>query len=202
VEYKAMALGWVATVVAPHDKLLACSLIDQALAIFSDPKMQIYTGYGGRASKAAFLAVQAKQIGYPDIESVVYRVLACRTTKKNAHSPVAVLESHVAMASMLALVDPQTAKGILQSIEPQSEAIGSGMSGVGQDDWLKAWMLVDPRRGAELFDRELAAMKGNPGDSSRLYRLAEAVEVLAVPLPEKLRYLSHSSDFRSPEEDP
>jgi protocatechuate 3,4-dioxygenase beta subunit len=202
LEKKAMALGWVAGLVAPRDQPLACSLIDQGLAILTAPQEREYSGsYGGRAAKAAFLAVLANQIGYPDMQSVIYRVLAARPTTKNEYSPARVVESHVIVAAFLALVDPQVARDILETIEPQSEAIGSGISGVGQDAWVKAWLLVDPQRGEELFDRDLSEIKDGSDASSRIYRLVEAADLLAAPSNEKPQYIMRSSEFRPPKEE-
>ena len=76
------------------------------------------------ASLAAFIATQAKEVGYPDLPSIVYRVLASRATGQEAHSPMAVLESNVAMAAILALVDLETAREVLQSLDSRSEGIG------------------------------------------------------------------------------
>jgi len=201
LDQKVLALGWVAAAVAPRDKPLACSLIDQGLAMLLAPTERVpySSSYGGRAAKAAFLAALANEIGYADMESVIFRVLACRATTKNEYSPTRVLESNLIVAGFLALVDPQVARDILQSIEPQSEAIGSGMSGVGRDAWLRTWLLVDPKRGEVLFDRELTEMKSKSGTESRFYTLVAAAPLLTAPLADKLLYIGRSSDFRRPD---
>ena len=121
-----MALGWVAVAVAPRDKSLACSLIDRAFAILMAPDKPGPTlgDDGGWPAQAAFLAVQAKRIGYPDMESVIHRVLACRPTRKHAiaqASDIESLESKVFMAAFLGLVDPQAARDMLDSIEPNAK---------------------------------------------------------------------------------
>ena len=125
-----MALGWVAVAVAPRDKPLACSLIDRAFAILMAPDTAESSPgtYGGWPARAAFLAVQAQRIGYPDMESVVYRVLACRPTRRTGllASDMESWNRRSFMAAFLGLVDPQAARDILDSIEPQRQAIGSG----------------------------------------------------------------------------
>ena len=61
------------------------------------------------------------------------------------------------MGLFLGLIDREIAKQILQAIEPQSECIGSGYSGISRGEWFKAWALVDPQHTLELLDQELAA---------------------------------------------
>ena len=63
-------------------------------------------------------------------------------------------------------------------------------------------MLVDPRRGEELFDRAMAKMKEPSDTNSRLYQqLVEVIDVLAVAPKDKLKYISRSSEFVSPDEE-
>ena len=135
--------------------------MDRAFAIYLKPSQRPYGGnYGGREGQAALLAVQAQQIGYPDMTSVVYRTLAMRPVAgMDDFSPLRAQESCVVMATLLALVDAPAARQMLQTIEPGSDAIGSGSSGVGRDNWFKAWALVNPQHAADLAEKELAAAK-------------------------------------------
>ncbi|MGD0518901.1 MAG: carboxypeptidase regulatory-like domain-containing protein [Thermoguttaceae bacterium] len=199
---KAMAFGWLAKAVAPSDPKLAHSLIDRAFAIYQQPAGYFYGGRGGRSAQAAATAVLANQIGYPDMESIVYRVLATRPTTKGGESPAAVQESCVVMAMYLALVDPQTAKQVLQSIEPTSDNIGSGYSGVGRDQWLKAWALVDPQHAVELTERELASAKNN-NEKQRAENAVYTMVDLWFSLPgERLKNMSQNNrEILPPEEE-
>jgi hypothetical protein len=156
---KAAAFGWLATAIAAKDPKLAHRLIDRAFTIELHPSDPTQYLAGERAALPALLSVHARMAGYPDMESVICRVLATRVTMKNTWSPVAVQESSVASALFLALVDRPLAKEMLQAVEPNSEAIGSGCCGIGIRDWLKAWALVDPPHTVELVERQLAAAK-------------------------------------------
>ena len=158
---KAAAFGWLATVIAPKNSALAQSLIDRAYAIYLHPSDQSRDVFGGRAAQPALLAYQANTIGYPDMESAICRVLAMRPTTKDAWSPAAVNESSVMMAMFLALVDRPLAKQMLQAIEPASASLGSGGSGVGSRDWLRAWALVDPPHAVELFPARIGRRQGS-----------------------------------------
>ena len=78
---KAEAFSWVAVAVAPKDKKLAYSLIDRSLAIYVDEpeKLRSSSNFGAPSVFAARVAGLAHEIGYPDMDSVIARVLALRT---------------------------------------------------------------------------------------------------------------------------
>lgn len=189
---RAQSLGWVAVALASRDQMRAWGLIDQALDPLVGPhKRPSHLGnYGGRVSQAAVLAVLASQIDYPDMESMIHRVLASRSTTKGEYSPTRVVESNVAMAMLLALVDPETARGVLASIEPHGKAIGSGGSGIGQRELLIAWALADPRQVPVRVERELAAAKNKPDWDMYRSGLLHMPEILTVPPPERLKYVA------------
>jgi protocatechuate 3,4-dioxygenase beta subunit len=190
-DQKALAFGYLATVIAPRDRALACSLVDRAFAIYLKPSEDSSGNYGGREGQAAMLAAQAQQIGYPDMTSVVYRALATRPVpNKNDWSPVRVQESSVVMAMFLSLVDPAVARGMLQGLESSSEAIGSGSSGVGQDEWLRAWALADPCHAVELVEKAWTAAKDAQAKQSLEYRMREMVEMLLSAPAKRLKYIS------------
>jgi protocatechuate 3,4-dioxygenase beta subunit len=197
---KAKAFGWLATAIAPSDPKLAHSLIDRAFAIYQQPAY-FYSGYGGRSAQAAATAVLANQIGYPDMESIVYRVLATRPTTKDAYSPAAAQESCVVMAKYLALIDPQTAKQVLQAIEPTSDNIGSGFSGVGRDEWLMAWALADPLHAVELMEKELASAKDNNENQRAEDAVYEMVELWFSLPGERLKNIARRYPETLPPED-
>ena len=75
---KAEAFGWLAVAVAARDKPFAYSLIDRSLSMYMNGSGELsgFSGYGGRSVMAAQVASQAEAIGYPDRNSLVYRVLA------------------------------------------------------------------------------------------------------------------------------
>ncbi len=178
---KADAFGWLAVSIAPTDKKLAWSLIDRSMSIYqNDPEASRgWSNYGGASVMAARIYGQARAIGYPDLDSLGYRVLAMRTTNQY-DSPTRVLESMVATAMVLALSNPVTAKQILEGIETDESVIGTGFSSVRREHLFLAWALADPKHAAELFDKELVALNANPDTSLQHSGLAEMAEILTV----------------------
>ncbi len=191
-QFQASTLGWVDEAIGPNDRALGCSLIDRAFDVLmaADEEQFWSDAYGGCPTAAGFLAMQAQQIGYLDMQSVVNRALACRPSKQQ--SPASI-ESRVTVAAFLALVDPQTARGILDRIETPGE-------GHGHNAWLQAWLLVDAARGEALFDRALAAIESKPNTDSDFYGLVEAATVLAAPLSHKAEYIAPYMHYCRPDE--
>ncbi len=187
---KAAAFGWLATRIAAKDPKLAHKLIDRAYAIrfhLSDPTQYLA---GERAALPALLAVHAKLAGYPDMQSVIDRVLATRLTTKNTWNPMAVEESNVATAVYLALVDRPLAREMLQAVEPDCDALGAGCCGIGVSEWIKAWALVDPSHTADLVERQFAAAKDENAKRSAWYAAREAVELWSVDPGEVLKTIA------------
>jgi hypothetical protein len=118
----------MAVAVAPRDKQRAWSLIDRSMAAFAAPAAERrgYLGYGGYPAQAALLAVHAQRVEYPDLERLVWQVLALRPTNQQDDSPARVVESQVVMALFLALVDPDIARQMLEDLQPRSELVGAG----------------------------------------------------------------------------
>jgi len=201
-ETKAQMLRWMAAGTAPRDKAEAWKMVDMAFELYLGPYWEHDYSDNRRATQAAALAVVAQQIGYPDMESIVSRVIATRVTTKHASSPAAVVDSAVAMAMLLALVDPEAARQVLTPLDPQSDSVGSGFSGVGHDAWLKAWAVADPKYAMELADRELARAKDRrDGDLSRS-GLFEMVELWTLPADERFRRLAqHLHNLAFPDEE-
>jgi hypothetical protein len=173
---KVASFGWLASVIAAKDFELANSLIDRAFAMYLHPVDRSVYVRDGVAGQAAMLAFHAKTAGYPDMESVIYRVLAIRPTTNDAASPVEAKESSAVMAAFLSFVDRPLAKQMLQAIEPTSDTLGSADTGFQRRDWLRAWALVDPPHAVELFERELAAAKDENSKRSAWYAGLEMVE--------------------------
>jgi hypothetical protein len=187
---KAEALAWVAVAVAPRDKMLAYTLIDRSLAIYVDEpnELRSWSNYGAPSVFAARVAGQAREIGYPDMESVVARVLAVRQIDRY-ESPARATESQVATAMVLALTDPATARQLLLPLEPRKNLIGSGYSSIRRSFWLQAWALADLTHAVELFDRELAALKQDGTTDLYDNGVVGMIELLTTPPEERARYL-------------
>ncbi len=205
---KATAMGRLAVAVAPRDKSLACALIDRAFAILlaSEEPPSSSEVWGSWPAGAGFVALQAGQIGYPDMESVAARVLARRPSKKHGPgvqdaSDIQALQSEIIMATFFALVDRQAAQEVLHSVEAQSGALRPEADPALRWAWLKAWALVEPKRGQALFDEAATSIKGGPADDSQFYDLVGVADLLAAPPSEKARHIAEDPQYRSLEEE-
>ncbi len=146
----------------------------------------------------AFLAPLAGQIGYPDMQSMVWRVLACRPT-----TPYLVTSS-VNMAEVLALVDPEAAAELLRSAERWSELSGSQPRlWIDYDHTSVAWALADLTRAEEVFQRELEKVKKTDPSRRNISQggLLPMVDMLATPPSERLRKITSRYYGRSEEDD-
>lgn len=188
--YQAEGLSHVAVLVAPRDRKLARLLIDRSFALYLDDTgaFRSWSNYGGNSVFAAWTAGQAQVVGYPDMASVVARVLACRPTEQDGHSPAHKLETLVRMAKVLALVDPAAARQLLDGVTLRSNLLGTGYSGFESQDWLMARCLADPERAPALVDEAIAKLKRQKGErdfyGSGLMQLAE---VLTAPPDQRVR---------------
>jgi hypothetical protein len=185
-EMKAEALAWVAVAVA--DKKLAWSLIDRSMAALRDAASAGRRRSDRYSVTAARVVGQAREVGYPDLESLVYQVLSLRPTTQD-DSPARVAEALVDTALVLALADPATAKQILQGVEARGGPVGAGTGSFRKGHWLMAWALADPAHAAALFDGELAALRANPKARLEHSGLVELAEILTVPPPDRARHL-------------
>ncbi len=112
---RAEGYAWLAIAVAPRDRTRAFALIDRALASPLDhpetyePQLVL----GGAMISAAHMAAAARFIGYPDMESVMMRVMATRVNpfRVFSHDPVTEIQSGIKGAVRVALIDPGAARG-------------------------------------------------------------------------------------------
>ena len=190
-KYHAQAFGRLAVEIAPLDASLAFSLIDRSLALYLDEPdlFGSWRNWGGRNAFAARVAIQAARIDYPDMRSVVQRVLATRSTKQELRSPASLLESRVSAALFLGFVDPTVAKRMLQGVEPQSRSLGSIPGSTRRKQWYQAWALVDAPHAAELFERELAAGRRRPKFDLHSSGLLALINLLTMPPEERETHL-------------
>ena len=121
-ELQAAAFGWLAVALAPRDRARAFGLIDRALAMMIDHRDRM-----GRPDDemavAARIAICARRIGYPDMESVIMRVMATRSAGDSRVDGHSLLRFGTQAAVALALIDPETARTVLEQIEARSASI-------------------------------------------------------------------------------
>jgi hypothetical protein len=191
---RAEAFGWLAVAVAKKDKPRAFTLIDRAMSLPVDhpEAFQSWVYYGSGTASAGLIATCARQIGYPDMESVVMRVLASRPTGRAAFDDPAMLNQSAAIgAAVLTLTDPGAAHDLLRQIELQSGLSPTDLSKMVGRHWLQAWALADLKHAETLFQADLALLASQVDKELDLQMtgLYKMVEVLAVPLHRREAYL-------------
>jgi hypothetical protein len=159
--WQAEAYGWLAVALAPRDRARANSLIDRALAmmIFQPDWAGRSAWSGGEMAGAAHVALCARRIGYPDMESVVMRVIASRPTGgRNASAERTSLARAIAVSTVsLALVDPEAARTVLDRLESRA-GFDLAAEWSTREPWLIAWALVDLEKARAVFESALASL--------------------------------------------
>jgi protocatechuate 3,4-dioxygenase beta subunit len=159
--WQAEAYGWLAVALAPRDRARANSLIDRALdmMIFQRDWAGRSAWSGGEMAGAAHVALCARRIGYPDMESVVMRVLAARPTAgRNASTERTRLGRAIAVSTVsLALVDPKAARTVLEQLEARG-GFDLAAEWSTREPWLIAWSLVDLQKARAVFESGLASL--------------------------------------------
>jgi hypothetical protein len=183
---QAEAFGWLAVAVARRDRARAFALIDRGLAIPIDKPepFQSWVYFGAAMAPAVHIAACARQVGYPDMESVIMRVMTTRPSDSGRgafHDPAMQIQSAAFAAVPLALVDPGAARVMLQQIEERSGLDAAALSKIVRDRWLTAWALVDLKKAEALFEAELAALEGAKELNLQSTGFFKMVELLATP---------------------
>jgi hypothetical protein len=178
---RAEAFGWLAVAMAPRDRARAWALIDRALAIPIDrpEPFQSWTYFGAALASTARIAACAKQIGYPDMDSVIMRVMTTRPG--GSQDPAMQILSATIAAVPMALVDPGAARTVLQQIEQRSGLDPVALAKVAGQEWLRAWALVDLEKAQSLFEAELSALESTKDPNLQSTGFFKMVEVLAAP---------------------
>ena len=185
--WQAEAFAWLAVALAPRDRERAFALVDRALAILIDDSATSATSTKSADEiflAAAHVAARAQQIGYPDMDSVIMRVMAARPTAA-VSGPGREIRLSILATVSLALVDPAAAEVALKQLE---ERLGSGASDPAKlhytrGPWFTAWSLVDLKKAAPLFEVELTDLEQNENanPATLLRNFVTTVELLATP---------------------
>ena len=190
-QYQAAAFGWLAVALAPRDRARAFALIDRALAMTIEHS-------GGRESEedmavAARIALCARRIGYPDMESVVMRVMATRSFVDSPSERNRLVQPATQAALALALIDPDAARTVLEETEARSELDATKDWNI-REQWLMAWSLVDLKRAEALVQAGLTELDGAKDMNLGGTGIFQLVELLLKPLDRREDVLGeHSS---------
>ena len=181
---RAQALGRLAVEVAKTDQSKAWKMIDDAMAIYrgNSDVARSWVNYGGAGPFVAAIAYQAKSIGYPDMEGVVWQVVAaCRANGVKGQQR---MSATIATARLLALVDKLAARDLLGSIAGGTDQIpGENGSLFLYGQWLQAWLVIHFGKGTGLIREELEDLK-EAGKEDPLRRGYGDVFGLLVAAPE------------------
>jgi hypothetical protein len=181
---KAEAYGWLAAAVAPKDRQTAWSLVDKSISLFEKnaQEMRGWNSSGGRGAYAARVVTQANAIGYPDMRSLIDRVLAMRPLAEEVSSPHELQKATVIMAKLLALVDPETARHLLETVAPRIDQYTDfDYSGVVARDWYQAWALANLAQSVSYWQGQLEAVRTNPDFKLDQNSLDATLELLTTP---------------------
>jgi hypothetical protein len=150
---------------------------------------------GGEMAGAAHVAACARQIGYPDMESVIVRVMAARPSdSRNASSDRAVLMRALTVSTVpLALLDPGAARTVLEQVEARGGLDPVSLRNV-REPWLTAWALVDLKKAEALFNARLTALEGAKEVDLWNAGFYPMVELLTAPPHRREEVLSNSSN--------
>jgi protocatechuate 3,4-dioxygenase beta subunit len=188
--YRFLGMIQLAVLFAPTDRPRAVKTIDAAFdALEADAEgHRSWGSSGGRAGLAAVAAVRAKEIGHPDVASLVARTLALRPTGPDAWSPEDRNDQLVNIAAALALVDPAAARHVLAGVAPPDEFVKRALT--HRRDWLFALALADPERAVGLADKLVERAKEARGGRNAISAtgLVELGSILTAP--DRLRLLT------------
>jgi hypothetical protein len=128
------------------------------------------------------VALCARRIGYPDMESAIMRVMAARPsdTRDASSDRTRLVRSITISAVPLALIDPGAARTVLEQVQSRSGFDPATPWSV-REPWLIAWSLVDIDKARAIFDAELAALDQEKEVNFWSTGFLDMVELLATP---------------------
>ncbi len=184
-QMRAEAFVWLAIAVAPRDRTRAFALIDRALAVPVDqPRIyDSWINFGGAMTAAVPMAAAARHVGYPDMNSVIMRVMTTRPNPSGLRvfDPALEIRSAAMAAVPLALLDPGAARVLLQQIEARSGLDAAKLAEVAGRDWLRAWALVDLKKAESLFEAQLSAVEASKDRNLQKTGIIRMIEILVLP---------------------
>lgn len=182
--WQAEAFGWLAVALAPRDRARACALIDRGLDMMLDQRdwAQRSLSSGGEFASAVHVAACAERIGYPDMESVIMRVMAARQSlsQRGGQDMRSLTRALTISAVSLALLDPDAARSVLEQVDERC-SIDPLDVGNARQQWLTAWALVDLKKAATLFDVVLANIDNGKALDLQRTEIFRVIEILTTP---------------------
>ena len=157
-EFQAEAFGWLAVALAPRDRARAFGLIDRALAMMIENRDWMAAGGRdgrGRPHRPLCAADRLPRHGErghagdggPPPATRLAAATRCWRVSTEA-------------ALALALIDPETARTVLEQMEARSGLDPCKVRRDGREPWLIAWALVDLKKAEAIFEAGLTELDG------------------------------------------
>ena len=186
---RSQALARLAVRVADFDRPKSWEMIEEAIGVYR--KRDAHRGWwgnGGDGPFAAAVAYQANLVEYPDMESVIWHVLAaCRSGREKAQER---LSATISTARILALTDKVAARELLRSVASQQDQIPRETGGRSlYDQYLQAWTLVDFGRATALIREDLERIEKAGADKHFRYGQRHVFQLLVAPPEERFHLL-------------
>ena len=180
---KVAALGWMAEGIARRDKTRANAILDHALKMAMEPSVEESRVHDSELPvNIAILAVHAERIGYPDLQSVLARVLASRQPLREIGMPDRAFEDSLKVAVCAGRGRSGDGRSIAQILEPQASSyVYPSSDRRTKVQWFTAWALADPEHAVELANTRLAVMTKAPGSDIAASGIFSVAMTLAVP---------------------
>jgi hypothetical protein len=198
---RSQALARLAVRVAEFDRPKSWEMIEDAIGIYRERDTHRgWSNYGGAGPFAAAVAYQANLVEYPDMQSVIWHVLAaCRAGSEKAQER---LSTTISTARILALTDKIAARELLRSVASQQDQIPRKTHSVSLfDRYLQAWMLVDFGRGTALIREDLERIEKEGADKNFRYGQRDVFQLLVAPAEERFHLLFAETGLWRLEED-
>lgn len=168
VVYRVKGLLGLAERFVSTDRQRAIRMIDQAFDQLDKggDAFRGWSGSGGAAGLAALAVYKAKEIGHPELATLVARALALRPSGRGNWSPEDRPRELVGFAMVLALTDPAAARHVLAGVAPPEQFVKRALH--ERRAWLFVLALADPARAVTLMDRQLEGLENFKGGGNAL----------------------------------
>ncbi|MEW6250330.1 MAG: carboxypeptidase-like regulatory domain-containing protein [Planctomycetota bacterium] len=169
---RAEAFGWLAVAAARRDRPSGWTFIDRGFAVLETPFPT-----AKRAPIAARLLYQAREIGYPDLESLAWRTVALRTCT-NEWDARAYCEFSLQTISVLALSAPELARRLMADFPPIPEGVDRATL---PTERRVAQVLADPAEGCRIIRAMLEAQLKDEDVDRLVIPWYQFLDLLTIP---------------------
>ena len=198
---RSQALARLAVRVAEFDRPKSWKMIEDAIGNYTlGLQFSPWSNYGGHGPFAAAIAYQAKLVEYPDMESVIWHVLAaCRSGSDKGQER---MMTTISTARMLALTDKFAARKLLGLVADDQDQIPRERHSLSlYDQYLQAWTLVDFDRGTSLIKKDLERVEKLGAANHFRYGHGGVFNLLVAPPEERFHLMFQQTGLWQLDED-